>query len=285
MKRLLAASIIDPHIGYHYAYYQTMKLTTEEHCHDFYEFFVTFEDIVFHWVNGKKQSLRAGSLVLIRPEDRHYYEINHTGNLQLMNVAFTAEIFEALMNYLDNPSLSAFIVDSDRPPTAHLNRLEQNALKARLLKLALSAKSNPSINQFEFKSLLLDICVQYIYTCMPIPASPIPGWLLDLKDNMQQRENLMLGLPKLYELSCRSPEHVGRSIKKHFGQTATEWINGFKLQVAANLLQYTDGEIVDIASAAGFDNLSHFYHVFKRTYLLSPAKFRNAHTKIIIPER
>jgi AraC family transcriptional regulator, dual regulator of chb operon len=34
---------------------------------------------------------------------------------------------------------------------------------------------------------------------------------------------------------------------------------------------------------SGFDNLSHFYHLFKRKFNASPKEFREKHQKSIIP--
>jgi AraC-like DNA-binding protein len=43
---------------------------------------------------------------------------------------------------------------------------------------------------------------------------------------------------------------------------------------AVNLLDTTELPIMDIAMDVGFNNLSHFYHQFKKVYGYSPNKFR-----------
>ena len=41
-----------------------------------------------------------------------------------------------------------------------------------------------------------------------------------------------------------------------------------------NQLQNTDEKVIAIYEDAGFDSLSHFYHIFKQAYGMSPAQFR-----------
>ncbi len=100
---------------------------------------------------------------------------------------------------------------------------------------------------------------------------------------MMEKKHFAEGLPALYQLSTKSPEHIGRSIKRYWGLTPTEWVNSFRLQYAAHLLYTTDTEILDIAMESGFDNLSHFYHLFKRKYTLTPAQYRKTVQRTVIP--
>ena len=115
-------------------------------------------------------------------------------------------------------------------------------------------------------------------------SSTIPQWLTDLHDKMQRKEHFTAKLSNCIELSGKSQEYLNRSIKKHYGLTTTEWLNGFKVQYAAGLLQYTNEDITDIALESGFENLSHFYHIFKRSFFIAPAKFRKLNQKRIVPE-
>ena len=46
----------------------------------------------------------------------------------------------------------------------------------------------------------------------------------------------------------------------------------------------TEEEIVAVSLKAGFENLSHFYHLFRKRFQLSPARYRKAHRRVIIPK-
>ncbi|MFA6508446.1 MAG: AraC family transcriptional regulator [Treponemataceae bacterium] len=72
---------------------------------------------------------------------------------------------------------------------------------------------------------------------------------------------------------------LGRSqfhalFKAETGQTFTEYLAGVRCDKAAELLVNSDRTILDIAVSCGFNNLSHFYHVFKKKKGASPKKYR-----------
>lgn len=73
---------------------------------------------------------------------------------------------------------------------------------------------------------------------------------------------------------------LGRSqfhalFKAETGQTFTEYLSGLRCDKAAELLVNSGRTILDIAVACGFNNLSHFYHVFRKRKGASPKQYRN----------
>ena len=52
------------------------------------------------------------------------------------------------------------------------------------------------------------------------------------------------------------------------------YLNDFRLEIAAQMLLAADTNIMDIASACGFDNLSYFNRSFKKKYGVTPGRFR-----------
>ena len=58
----------------HIARFVGVGATYPLHTHTFYEYFLVTGGSALHMVNGTSQALSKGSLVLIRPEDAHYYD-------------------------------------------------------------------------------------------------------------------------------------------------------------------------------------------------------------------
>ena len=87
------------------------------------------------------------------------------------------------------------------------------------------------------------------------------------------------GVRALFELAGRTPEHVARTLKKHTGKTPTDLVNEARMAYASGQLQTTTREILDIAMESGFSSLSHFYALFRRTFGLSPHRYRLARFK------
>jgi len=90
---------------------------------------------------------------------------------------------------------------------------------------------------------------------------------------MSKPENYIAGLPKLLELAHSSQEHLTREFRRHLDLSPTEFINMKRLNYAAELIIEGKMEITEICYACGFNNLSHFYHCFKKQYGCAPKKF------------
>lgn len=104
--------------------------------------------------------------------------------------------------------------------------------------------------------------------------SEMPAWLSELLLNMSKIENLQEGYERMCELAPCSPSHLCRLMKQISGKTPTQYINQERLKYAVYLLAQTDREILDICECCGFSNVSHFYHLFREQFGVSPAKFR-----------
>ena len=64
--------------------------------------------------------------------------------------------------------------------------------------------------------------------------------------------------------------------KVNMGTGFTEYLNDYRLTMAARLLKSSDESILMIAEESGFDNLSYFNRIFKRKYGVSPGSYRKS---------
>jgi AraC family cel operon transcriptional repressor len=269
-------------LGFHYRYSPSIKFYPEPHTHDFFELFITFDSQVEHIVNGTKKCLDDGLLIFIRPNDYHCFSKTDSSSTHLLNVAFRQDTFDAMCAFLEYPNYISQLLLEPLPPIIRLQKVEQQWIKSRFEELAFSTDQNKSMIKHQFKLQLIHLFVNFFNRHQLAHKNPTPIWLNQLKENMQKKDNFLIGLPKLIELSGKSHAHLNRTIKHFFGMNCTEWLNSFKAQHAANLLHYTDLDIIDIASESGFENISHFYKVFKHHFQSSPAKYRRIHSKDIL---
>lgn len=58
----------------------------------------------------------------------------------------------------------------------------------------------------------------------------------------------------------------------------TEYLNDYRLSMAARLLAASGLSVLEIATRTGFDNLSYFNRLFKRKYRQTPGEYRKALT-------
>ena len=63
-------------------------------------------------------------------------------------------------------------------------------------------------------------------------------------------------------------------IKEKTGKTPVEYLNGYRIEKASQLLLNSDQSVTEIAFSCGFNDLSYFIKTFKSQKGISPAKFR-----------
>ncbi|MCU7494440.1 MAG: AraC family transcriptional regulator [Ignavibacteria bacterium] len=275
--------LIDPVTEIHYAFHRSLKNITVPHRHDFYEFFIIIRGSVIHKINGKSELLSEGTLVFIRPDDVHYYEKSTSEVCELVNLAFPPKAVSELFSYLGEGFMAGRLLKAENPPHVLLTAGEKDFVVEKLEELNTLPRKNKEEIKTRQRILLLEIFTRYFQLEKIEKKSAVPTWLKELCRLLQEKENFNRGIPWLQERSQRSPEHLCRAFRKFLNTTPTEFINELRLNYAANVLSSTDLEIIEVSARAGFENLSHFYHLFKEKYGLSPGEFRKQHKTSMIP--
>lgn len=71
-----------------------------------------------------------------------------------------------------------------------------------------------------------------------------------------------------------SQSHFMKFFKNAMGISFIEYLNDYRLTMAARLLLASSDTIVSIASECGFENLSYFNRMFRRKYGTTPSEYR-----------
>ncbi len=72
-----------------------------------------------------------------------------------------------------------------------------------------------------------------------------------------------------------SSSYLSRLFKKETGSAISTYIREQKIEMAKNLLRYSDCSIIDIANRLSFSSQSHFIQQFRETVGMTPKKYRN----------
>lgn len=73
---------------------------------------------------------------------------------------------------------------------------------------------------------------------------------------------------------CLTPKYLSKLIKGISGRTAAEWIDGFVILDAKNLLKYSDLSIKEIAFKLHFASVPSFYKFFNKQVGMTPTSYR-----------
>ena len=257
----------------------SVKETAPLHTHCFSEIFLVTHGKALHVANHCVQTIEAGDLVLIRPSDAHCYDFYQTYDFEFMNLGFPVKTFEAVCSFLDHVQAVESIKSTLLPPCFHLSPEETDRMSEAFLHIQDSIDHAPAeITRYEFRVFLSYMIVQYFmgYHDKKAEESRLPGWLKNVIEEMSKIDNTKLGFSRMLELASCSKEHLCREFKRYTGSTPTEFINRQRLHYSMYLLCHTELEIVEIADSCGFNNLSHFYHLFKKQFGIPPSSVRRS---------
>ena len=73
-----------------------------------------------------------------------------------------------------------------------------------------------------------------------------------------------------------SEKYISRYFKEHFHITLSQYVTYLRLEHAKQMLQETDISVTEVAMQSGYQNISYFIRRFKKTYGVSPLKYRKS---------
>lgn len=244
------------------------------HDHDYFEVFLVTHGAVDHWLPDGPVRLEQGSLVFVRPHDRHALQSSRNEAGEIINIAFRSEIAEHLGDrYAPEVQRRFFWHDRELPETYFLSgpRFERA--------VNLSSEIQPSRSSLAaIEEYLLSLFTRVLDHHMLVDET-VPQWLVSAAAAARRPEVFRDGAAGFVNAAGRGHEHVCRMTRKHFGMSPSAYVNKVRMEHAAQLLASSDQPINDISNDCGIENLSYFYRVFQRQYGTTPRQYRMHHQK------
>lgn len=252
--------------------------TAPLHSHkDFIEAFLVIHGKALHISNEQVDVLTEGSFVLVRQNDIHCYSFYQSEQFDFYNISLQNYEFGKVISLFNGDSRITELLSQTSSPIIQLDKEELLQVRMQFEEImSLVEQKNQPLAKIHFKLLLGNM---FLAHCLQnpddIPAHTVlPGWLSDLISEMHITSNMTEGLPALLRLSGYSQEYLNRIFKRYLDLTPTQFINNIRLNHAATLLSDSASDILDVCENCGFHNLSHFYHLFRAFYGLSPKKYQ-----------
>jgi AraC family cel operon transcriptional repressor len=268
--RFLWRQFAAPNEAFHLARsLKTHPRPTPKHRHDFAEICWVESGEGSHSLNDALHPLREGDIFFILPDDCHALSTPANRAMAIVNLAFpTAIVEELLARYFPREQRwfwgSRGVAGSERLGPEQIARIGRAADM-----LALAARERFSLDWF-LLTLFQELGAR---EAEALPAS-IPDWLRDACQKIRRPEHFREGMGAFFKLAGKSPEHVARTMRSLTGLTPTDYVNRARLDHAALQLRMGQAPVTQIAYDSGFENLSHFFHLFRRRFGISPAAYR-----------
>lgn len=272
MKLLLSRFISDPDREYASIINDQRQLRVE-HSHDYFELFVVNHGSAIHVINGESQNISNGTFFFIRPDDVHSYR-HMSPDFEIINILVPVSTMNDLFEYLGDSFRSERFLTSKFPLDARLSLNDLKSVVTSLEQLVVAKHAYGDRSEALFRFTLMDL----IFTCFPVAEEhgmpDMPTWLRGLCLDMMKKSNFTEGLPALYNLANKSKEHLARIFRRYLQKSPTEFVNDLRLEYSTRMILSTNLKIVDICGDAGFESVSHYYHLFHKKYGMSPLEFR-----------
>ena len=130
-----------------------------------------------------------------------------------------------------------------------------------------------SVSSLAIESLILEILVQATRASSRNERNP-PKWLRQAREIVHEQFAQSLNLSAIAELVGIHAAHLAKMFRKHYGYTVGDYIRRLRLDYASQLLARSEKSLSAIALAAGFYDQSHFAHLFKLRFGVTPGVFR-----------
>ena len=256
-----------------------------EHTHDYVEVVYMCSGETTHIINGHKVVLKAGELLFLTQSARQ--EIYPAGEGDIaVNFITLPQFFDNTISMLDNDEspLKKFIVDclknqDSDTPYLHFEVADilpiQNLVENLIWTLFNGVPNKRRINQTTMGLLFLQLLN---YTDRLIYSDNQEGLAFSTLKYVEEHYNDG-SLGELAELLHYDFSWLSREIKRKTGKTYTELVQEKRLAQACYFLKNTDVSVDDISVRVGYDNVSYFHRLFKKTYGVTPHRYRKMQMK------
>jgi AraC family transcriptional regulator, dual regulator of chb operon len=274
--RITEDNHIDKELGAAIQYISAISHASPLHDHDYHEFFLVVKGSCIHYVNHQKQYLSEGALVFIRPEDNHSYGYDNESDCEFINIAYSGEVIQKAFDFINDDNIINDLINNEMPVYNLLSPLEKDDFLRSYEKIRLLASIDKRLARLHIRSFAVEILTRYFLCAYRGTQRCFPPWFEDVLMQMQKKNNFTIGLSRLYEISGRSAVHLNRVFRRYLDCTPTEYINRLRIGYAKDLLMNSKKSVLYISLEAGFGNLSHFNHTFKRQLGASPCEVRRS---------
>ena len=246
------------------------------HLHEFAEILLLAKGNLLHEVNGGHHILSPGALVFVRPYDLHRLLPVNSARVVFASLMISSVVLRELMDYLAAPAISNRFNTAPEAPCVQLVFEEARHLMLQMESISTEQAVNPENSTPMARALAAQLFANYLgrsEAAQPENMVP-PVWLSKLRDEVEGWVSFKDAVQRIHDRSRCHPSHLCKTFRKYYNETPTDFLNRLRVRKAARLLSEPDAKVVSVATELGFDSVSHFHHLFKRYFGLTPAEYR-----------
>ena len=255
------------------------------HWHEEIEFIVIKKGQGLVSVNLQTREITAGDIVFILPGQLHSIRQKDGCSMEYENILFKPALLVSDSSDLCTTQFLQPLLSAER---AVLTFLTPSCLAYADLAGCIShiddlCAARPEGYQLAVKGYLFQFFVLLVSSqtnrdsAAKIKAKSLEKLKTILK-YVEEHYADTITIADMAALTFYSKSHFMKFFKGHMDMGFTEYLNDYRLSMAARLLAASGLSVLEIATRTGFDNLSYFNRLFKRKYGQTPREYRKALT-------
>ena len=248
-----------------FSYHIWRNSTTVHHKHENYvEVFVVLRGQILNKMLNTTNILSAGDIGIVLPNVLHIHEKVNDDEVELINITCNNETAEIIFNEIYHRSM----------PTSSIQKLNKHefSIVKNFNNIILNSR-----NISDHKVLISSLCIT-LFGFIKASSSTLqqgPQAFIKFVNSLPSQDLANIHINELYILSGYSQRSLATFFKKYLNQTLVQYVNDIKLNRAKNLLLTTDYSTTEICEIVGFNSISHFNHLFKHKYGISPRDYKS----------
>lgn len=243
-----------------YIYCQSDKnLRFTEHTHFGFEFIVVKEGELTCTLYKEQKTLTAGKAMLILPNQIHSYET--TTSSESFLCVFSPDLVEEFSRETNGAFFEDPVFDFDEFDKVELLKTERE-------------------NKYMMRSVLYYICAKVFSSSKLVKheQSTDPDFTYKLLYFVQENYAEEISLKSLAEGLGYNYTYLSHLFNETFHMGFSEFISGYRLDRASELLKATDKTVARIAIECGFKTIRNFNFSFQKRYGVTPTAYRKRET-------
>lgn len=246
-------------------------IITPMHWHEEAELIYVEYGEISIFSSGHYEKMTSGEMMFVNPCDIHGIETS-TGNVRYYAFVFLEELLASAVRDAIQAEFMEKLIRGDEIIKGETFRGAETAVK-----ILVEANTPPKRDMLATKGalyLLLSWLKENGYVVKRTHTQTETERDREIISYISDNCAAKLTLGELSEKFHMSENYFCRYFKKHFGQTAFEFINYHRIENAAELLRTTERSVTDIAISCGFESMSYFSRKFRQVKFMTPKDYR-----------
>lgn len=243
------------------------------HWHNNIEIVFVISGEVKAKINNLEFVVHKGEILFVNSNELHETEANNKNEIEAITILLS---YDFMKQYY--PQIDSYYFELEG------REEESKKIKELMVKCADEYKEKGEVYELKISILLMELCKILIENCKV--KRDRENIVIQDEKNIQNLKRAIAYMEENYELNLclkdiayeigMAPTYFERFFKKNTGETFYSYLNKIRLYYSYKELINTDLSITEIALNNGFANVKSFIELFKRTYNMTPGKYRSS---------